>query len=247
MRITGTPFRVHEPGIFEKVIMPRFFRQTKFKSFRRQINLWSFERIRNGPNKGGYQNEFFVRTNPSLCARMRRSKSKRPLEEDQEEDLATQHSAASNSMPEQQEELKSIDNYHKSQGLSSYILPIQQHHPRTTISSGGSTTVAAMDHDATAVMISLEEQDPRATTTNILNQHDFIGNSLSSSSLPWFESHQVSLLNYACTVIGVSSQKDTSATSLDPNDSSKEDIEQELISTFCPAFNMLLDNDDDTK
>jgi len=75
----GVAFKVHKPEEFVKDIMPRFFfHQTKFKSFRRQINLWSFERIKSGPNTGGYRHPDFIRSDPSRCAYMKRSKIKRP-------------------------------------------------------------------------------------------------------------------------------------------------------------------------
>ena len=57
----GTAFKVHKPSEFVKRILPKFFRQTKFKSFQRQLHLYSFDRIWEGPNKGGYQHKLFVR------------------------------------------------------------------------------------------------------------------------------------------------------------------------------------------
>lgn len=166
--IVGTPFRVHEPGIFEKVIMPRFFRQTKFKSFRRQINLWSFERIRSGPNKGGYQCDYFVRSNPSLCARMRRSKAKRPQEE-QEDDFANNSARSSSILLEQlqQQEAKQAHGQNKSPGISSPIRRSQAPNP-TAITTTGGTTVASLPHNV--LMMVGEEPGMRTTTTNMDRQ-----------------------------------------------------------------------------
>lgn len=74
-----TAFKVHKPQDFVKTIMPRFFQQTKYKSFQRQCNLWGFERLLHGPEKGGYEHPdgFFVRGNPSLVNKMVRRKIKR--------------------------------------------------------------------------------------------------------------------------------------------------------------------------
>jgi hypothetical protein len=43
----GRAFRVHQPKIFVEEIMPHYFRQTKFKSFTRQLNLYGFQRVAN--------------------------------------------------------------------------------------------------------------------------------------------------------------------------------------------------------
>ncbi|KAL3934890.1 MAG: hypothetical protein SGARI_003192 [Bacillariaceae sp.] len=60
--------------------MPRFFQQTKYKSFQRQCNLWGFDRIPNGPQKGGYvRDEHFSRGSPSLVGQIKRQKIKGEL------------------------------------------------------------------------------------------------------------------------------------------------------------------------
>jgi hypothetical protein len=69
-------FRVHDIKKFVETIMPRYFNQTKYKSFQRQLNMWGFERVQSGPFKGGYTHERFVRGQPVLCRHMRRQKVK---------------------------------------------------------------------------------------------------------------------------------------------------------------------------
>jgi hypothetical protein len=69
-------FKVHQRGVFVEGIMPRYFKKIQFKSFRRQINMWGFERIKGGAGKGGYRNLNFVRGMPSLCYLMKRIKIK---------------------------------------------------------------------------------------------------------------------------------------------------------------------------
>jgi len=69
-------FRVHKQKLFTKHIMPRYFKQTKYRSFRRQLNLWGFERLESGPNRGGYWNPNFVHQRPSLCHNMKRTEVK---------------------------------------------------------------------------------------------------------------------------------------------------------------------------
>jgi HSF-type DNA-binding len=69
-------FRVHNVKNFMDTIMPKYFKQTKYRSFQRQLNMWGFERINCGPHKGGYFHKYFVRGNVSLCNLMRRQKIK---------------------------------------------------------------------------------------------------------------------------------------------------------------------------
>ena len=46
----GTSFRVHDTKAFEREIQPTYFEQTMYASFRRQLNLWSFQCLsRTGP------------------------------------------------------------------------------------------------------------------------------------------------------------------------------------------------------
>lgn len=67
----GRSFMVHNPDTLVQ-ILPIFFEQTKYRSFRRQLNMWHFERILDGPNKGGFSHPFFIKGNKPLCAHMSR-------------------------------------------------------------------------------------------------------------------------------------------------------------------------------
>jgi len=69
-------FKVHKTKLFESEIMPHYFNKTKYKSFQRQLNLWSYDRVTNGPDKGAYLHKHFIRGKPTLCNRMKRTKIK---------------------------------------------------------------------------------------------------------------------------------------------------------------------------
>eukprot|EP00934_Nitzschia_sp_Nitz4_P008547 Nitzschia sp. Nitz4//scaffold68_size99682//46050//47252//NITZ4_004565-RA/size99682-processed-gene-0.92-mRNA-1//-1//CDS//3329556596//8537//frame0 len=70
-------FRVHDIRLFVEQVLPQYFRQTQYKSFQRQLNLWGFERNnQTGVNFGGYGHEHFVRGQASLCQKMKRLKIK---------------------------------------------------------------------------------------------------------------------------------------------------------------------------
>jgi HSF-type DNA-binding len=69
-------FKVHDSKAFVSTVLPKFFRQTKYKSFQRQCNIWGFERLLQGPHKGGYTHVDFIRGKNNLCSRMKRQKIK---------------------------------------------------------------------------------------------------------------------------------------------------------------------------
>ena len=64
----GTAFRVHKREEFVNTIMKRHFNQSKFKSFQRQLNLWSFQQRTEGlpSEKGCYSHPNFVGGKPNL-------------------------------------------------------------------------------------------------------------------------------------------------------------------------------------
>mmetsp|Transcript_26354 Transcript_26354/g.46825 ORF Transcript_26354/g.46825 Transcript_26354/m.46825 type:complete len:347 (+) Transcript_26354:315-1355(+) len=72
----GRAFTVHKPKEFVVKIMPKFFNQTKYASFQRQLNLYGFSRLTHGPDKGAYYHSCFVRGERNLCRRMIRQKIK---------------------------------------------------------------------------------------------------------------------------------------------------------------------------
>lgn len=69
-------FKVHDPKNFEKSIMKKFFNQTRYKSFQRQLNIYGFERITVGTDIGSYTHHLLVRGKPNICRFMVRTKVK---------------------------------------------------------------------------------------------------------------------------------------------------------------------------
>lgn len=56
--------------------MPKYFRMSRFSSFQRQLNLYDFQRVTEGPDKGAYYHELFVQGRPILSTMMKRNKIK---------------------------------------------------------------------------------------------------------------------------------------------------------------------------
>ena len=70
-------FLVHDKDAFVETIIPKYFSQTKYRSFQRLLNMWGFQRLREGPRKGAYYHQQFQRGNPSLCGSMKCEKIKK--------------------------------------------------------------------------------------------------------------------------------------------------------------------------
>jgi hypothetical protein len=66
----GKAFRVHRPDLFAQTVMPRYFKQTKYKSFQRQLHIYGFHRIGKGMDRGAYCHSMFMRNKKSMSLRM---------------------------------------------------------------------------------------------------------------------------------------------------------------------------------
>jgi len=90
----GRAFIVHRPTEFSQKVLPRFFKQHKYTSFQRQLNLYGFLRLSKGADNGGYYHELFLRGKPELALAMKRVKVKGTFKKpkrnpDQEPDFAS--------------------------------------------------------------------------------------------------------------------------------------------------------------
>lgn len=72
----GRCFLVKDSKAFAAHVLPRFFDQRKYASFQRQLNLYGFNRITAGPDKGSYYHELFLRSKKVLCRGINRMKIK---------------------------------------------------------------------------------------------------------------------------------------------------------------------------
>jgi hypothetical protein len=66
----GMAFRVHQPEVFTRTVMPRYFKQTQYKSFQRQLHIYGFRRIGKGIGKGGYFHSMFIRNKKPMSLQM---------------------------------------------------------------------------------------------------------------------------------------------------------------------------------
>lgn len=77
----GMHFQVHNPQLFVQHTIPKFFKQKSYKSFQRQLHLYGFQRVLEGPNRGAYFHESFLKENRKLSleiSRIKAPKRRRP-------------------------------------------------------------------------------------------------------------------------------------------------------------------------
>lgn len=71
----GRCFLVHKPKEFVD-LLPRFFKLSKLASFQRQLNLYGFQRLTRGRDRGGYYHELFLHNRTFLAHSIQRIKVK---------------------------------------------------------------------------------------------------------------------------------------------------------------------------
>jgi hypothetical protein len=74
----GKAIMVHDPERLLKILPHVGFSQTKYRSFQRQLNMWHWERILNGPCKGAWIHPYFIQGNKVLCSFMSRHSLPKP-------------------------------------------------------------------------------------------------------------------------------------------------------------------------
>ncbi|KAL7556255.1 hypothetical protein ACA910_015716 [Epithemia clementina (nom. ined.)] len=68
----GKAFMIHKPQLFETEIMPLFFASSRLASFQRQLNIYGFVRISDGPWRGAYKHPSFRQGEKQLVNQIKR-------------------------------------------------------------------------------------------------------------------------------------------------------------------------------
>lgn len=74
----GSAFHVHDVSAFVESVMPLYFNQSKYPSFRRQLNLYGFTRVPSAIHGSYFAHRCFLQENPELCNQIVRTSSKSP-------------------------------------------------------------------------------------------------------------------------------------------------------------------------
>jgi len=90
----GRAFCVYDVQGFVKLILPKYFKQSKWSSFQRQLNIYGFNRITKGVDMGSYYHELFLRIIPRLSfdiqnTRIKGKHSKKRIEKKTDPDFST--------------------------------------------------------------------------------------------------------------------------------------------------------------
>ena len=67
----GQSFLITNQELFEKTILPTYFRGSLFNSFVRRLGRWGFRRTKRTGRTSGFANDYFVRDKPWLCLQMK--------------------------------------------------------------------------------------------------------------------------------------------------------------------------------
>ena len=69
---SGEAFEIVDTQLFIQHVMPRYFNQSKLTSFTRQLYIYQFQKLTEGPDKGAFSNPDFQRDRPELSERIKR-------------------------------------------------------------------------------------------------------------------------------------------------------------------------------
>jgi hypothetical protein len=104
----GRTFYVRDQDKFEVAILPKFFiKQTRYRSFQRQLNFYNFKRITKGPFEGSYGHPLCIKRNESLAQKIERcpkaTASMKSVKAKQERSTIT-----SSGLPQQQQRCRKV-------------------------------------------------------------------------------------------------------------------------------------------
>jgi len=87
-------FMIVNECTFVEEVLPKYFKKTKFSSFKGKLYRWGFRRVSKGMNTGAYFHRLFLKDDPALCLHMRRQ-----MNNSKSEDTGVSNSTASSLIP----------------------------------------------------------------------------------------------------------------------------------------------------
>lgn len=77
----GMAFKVHDCHLFVERVMPLYFDQSRYESFRRQLRKYGFSRLHKDRYRGAYHHRNFQRFNKNLCEHITRGNANKKAAE----------------------------------------------------------------------------------------------------------------------------------------------------------------------
>lgn len=91
----GKAFAIYKPKELIQ-LLPMFFGHAKYRSFHRQLNMWAYRRLVDGPNKGAFMHPYFIKGQKEKCKTISRHKFRTlPKESSEQESRASRQSTPS--------------------------------------------------------------------------------------------------------------------------------------------------------
>lgn len=217
---SGKSFKIHDQTLFQSSILPAYFSMRKYKSFQRQLHWYAFTRTSKGFNNETYDHKYFNRDIRHLCQFISRKKkpSKQLMRAKKSAANTTAFYSANafDEMKTQREELfsqKPID--YATNSISVLPFPnICGHNAREDKDAPDQldeTLNKIEDAVSGVVLLGLYNKDAEGILC------------LENHSVGWMKAHEDSLLECALQIMGGP---------IPVSSFSKEDITNELISTF---------------
>jgi HSF-type DNA-binding len=110
----GRSFKVYRPKSFITMIAPQYFKQSKYKSFQRQLHLYDFGRVQYGIEAGSYSHPLFVRGQPQLCLSLSPIKIKCKARQQQYHRQALAAAVIAQQQEQQQRQMETSQSIHLS-------------------------------------------------------------------------------------------------------------------------------------
>mmetsp|Transcript_19334 Transcript_19334/g.44054 ORF Transcript_19334/g.44054 Transcript_19334/m.44054 type:complete len:239 (-) Transcript_19334:173-889(-) len=73
---SGRAFKISDTKTFAEILLPRYFKTSKFSSFQRNLNLYGFSKVRRGPDADMYAHPSFIRGSPSNLSELRKENTR---------------------------------------------------------------------------------------------------------------------------------------------------------------------------
>lgn len=75
---SGQAIFIHRAEALSQEFIPRFFRHSSIQSFKRQMRMYGFRKVTQGPEAGSFAHKLFIRGRPDLAKEIRRSSDSDP-------------------------------------------------------------------------------------------------------------------------------------------------------------------------